>query len=136
MTVKVEYERSGPFFDPVIRDEIIRRYCEHTENTLGEMGKELIIGILPAMYKRDRVDPHPGLYESAIHTERSMADHLIITDTPVVYGPWLEGVGSRNSPVTRFPGYHTFRKVTGILDSLAEEVAYAELSPYVEELNA
>jgi hypothetical protein len=26
-----------------------------------------------------------------------------------VYGPWLEGVGSRNFPVTRFRGYHAFR---------------------------
>jgi hypothetical protein len=147
MAAKIEYERSGPFFDKIIRDEIIHRYCEHTENTLGEMGLEFIQAYLPTVYnrgrlktnrggRRDRVDPHPGLYESSIHTERATVDHLIITDTPVVYGPWLEGVGSRNFPATRFRGYHTFRKITRRLDVLAEEVGYAELTPYVEELNA
>lgn len=34
-----------------------------------------------------------------------------VDDGGVVYGPWLEGVGSRNA-TTRFKGYFTFRKVT------------------------
>jgi hypothetical protein len=33
-----------------------------------------------------------------------------LNDGMVIYGPWLEGVGSRNAPVTRFPGYHIYRK--------------------------
>jgi hypothetical protein len=33
----------------------------------------------------------------------------------VVYGPWLEGVGSRNSPVTRFPGYFAMRRAASAL---------------------
>lgn len=37
-----------------------------------------------------------------------------ITDSGVIYGPWLEGVGSRNK-TTRFKGYFTFRKVTSRL---------------------
>jgi hypothetical protein len=96
----------------------------------------MVQAYLPGSYRRDRPDPHPGLYESSIHTERSVVDHLIITDTPVVYGPWLEGVGSRNYPVTRFAGYHTFRRVSQLLDSMAEVKADSELTPYVERLNA
>lgn len=34
-----------------------------------------------------------------------------VDDNGVIYGPWLEGVGSRNR-TTRFKGYFTFRKVT------------------------
>lgn len=37
-----------------------------------------------------------------------------IDDRGVIYGPWLEGVGSRNR-TTRFKGYFTFRKVTSRL---------------------
>lgn len=33
-----------------------------------------------------------------------------VHDHGIVYGPWLEGTGSRNSPVTRFPGYHSLAR--------------------------
>lgn len=42
-----------------------------------------------------------------------------ITDNDVIYGPWLEGVGSRNFPTTRFRGYGTFRKVAQRLNNEA-----------------
>ena len=38
-----------------------------------------------------------------------------------VYGPWLEGVGSRNA-TTRFKGYWAFRKATSALDHAIEEI--------------
>lgn len=38
-----------------------------------------------------------------------------------VYGPWLEGVGSRNN-TTRFKGYHAFRKAASALDRRIEEM--------------
>lgn len=37
-------------------------------------------------------------------------------DYQIVYGPWLEGVGSRNAPVTRFRGYASFRKAAQTLE--------------------
>jgi len=35
--------------------------------------------------------------------------NALITDGGCIYGPWLEGVGSRNA-TTRFKGYASFRK--------------------------
>lgn len=32
-----------------------------------------------------------------------------IDDSGIVYGHWLEGTGSRNAPVTIFPGYYSLR---------------------------
>jgi hypothetical protein len=58
-----------------------------------------------------------GYYESRVHISNSMGG-LEIGDggqAGPVYGPWLEGVGSRNV-TTRFKGYHTFRKVTTMLE--------------------
>lgn len=57
----------------------------------------------------------------------------VTNDLP--YGPWLEGVGSRNAPVTRFPGYHAlrsaFESVKGQVHDLCEPVA----EQYVERVN-
>jgi len=46
---------------------------------------------------------HPtGAYQSRLNIEKR-GDALVLNDLRSVYGPWLEGTGSRNSPVTRFP---------------------------------
>lgn len=59
-----------------------------------------------------KVLQHPtGYYESQIRYVRDSLDSYRVDDNGVIYGPWLEGTGSRNSPVTAFPGYHTFRIV-------------------------
>lgn len=52
-----------------------------------------------------------GFYVSQIRTERMSTESYRVHDGGVVYGPWLEGTGSRNAPVTRFAGYHSFRVV-------------------------
>lgn len=41
---------------------------------------------------------------------QEMPGQHVIHDRGVIYGPWLEGVGSRNSPRTRFPGYHSMAR--------------------------
>jgi hypothetical protein len=59
-----------------------------------------------------RVLKHPtGYYESRITKERRGMGVYSINDSGVIYGPWLEGTGSRNAPVTSFEGYATFRRV-------------------------
>jgi len=59
----------------------------------------------------DRVLQHPtGYYESQIQISRQDLGTYTVTDGNVIYGPWLEGVSSRNA-TTRFKGYHTFRIV-------------------------
>lgn len=65
-----------------------------------------------------------GYYESHVHTSNAFGG-LEIGDgghAGPVYGPWLEGVGSRNI-TTRFKGYHTFRKVTTLLERHIVEIA-------------
>lgn len=45
-----------------------------------------------------------GYYESTVHMD-SDAYGTLVHDDGLIYNYWLEGYGSRNSPVTRFPGY-------------------------------
>jgi hypothetical protein len=44
-----------------------------------------------------------------------------------VYGPWLEGVGSRNN-TTRFKGYHAFRNAAQALQQRFEGMGERLLS--------
>lgn len=83
----------------------VKEFCNHVEWEVGDYGVQVI------QEELDDVLRHPtGYYRSQIHTVRRGA-HVTIDDNDVIYGPWLEGTGSRNSPVTRFPGYFTFRRM-------------------------
>lgn len=124
-----EVIRTGPLFDGRA-EAAAARYADEAEDALAREAENRIRARLGDVLK------HPtGHYEGAIHTDRAVAD-LVVTDTPVVYGPWLEGVGSRNQ-TTRFKGYHTFRLVTQRLDAEAGALAEAELlkGGYLEAMN-
>lgn len=69
-----------------------------------------------------------GYYESQVKAERVSPDIYSINDGGVIYGPWLEGVGSRNAPVTKFEGYHTFRTVRGRMAQKAHVIAEAAIA--------
>lgn len=58
----------------------------------------------------------------------------VVTTSNATYGPWLEGVGSRNA-TTRFKGYWGFREAATDLDEQAQGVAEEALRPYIERLN-
>jgi hypothetical protein len=111
---------SGPIFDGRALAA-----CEAlTVAAKEEIGKE---GVTMIQSSLDQVLQHPtGYYRSQIQYDTAEAD-TVIGDGGVVYGPWLEGVGSRNSPVTRFPGYHTFRDTYPKLQKKAEEICLSLL---------
>lgn len=52
------------------------------------------------------------------------------------YGPWLEGAGSRNSPVTRFPGYHSLADAYEEISGRIDEYCNPPLKELVAKLNA
>ena len=140
--ISVTVDAHGPVFDGAIPG-IMEAYQYHITESLGDIAVNLIKAYLPTVYKypHDPASLHgtkhfiPGLYVSDIHTDRASVDLNLVHDTPVVYGPWLEGVGSQNA-TTRFKGYHTFRKIAQQLDVEAGGIANAEIQPYIAEMNA
>jgi len=55
---------------------------------------------------------HPTpYYWTQIRTREISSTKYEVHDGGIVYGHWLEGTGSRNSPVTRFPGYWSLRRM-------------------------
>jgi hypothetical protein len=60
----------------------------------------------------------------------------VVRDGNVVYGPWLEGEGSRNRGRPGFPGYRARRKATQRLDGEAGTIAYDLLNRiYIDRMN-
>lgn len=81
-----------------------------------------------------KVLQHPtGYYESQIRTERVSAEVYSVNDSNVIYGPWLEGIGSRNQ-TTRFKGYATFRRVKNRMAQKSGEIIEAAVSRAVGRL--
>jgi hypothetical protein len=73
-----------------------------------------------------------GFYESRV--QHTMAgDQGFVHDSNVIYGPWLEGTGSRNA-TTRFKGYHTFRLVTQRIDARCVDIAQGVLDGYLARM--
>jgi hypothetical protein len=109
MLVSTTVHVSGPFFDGRTGNAI-NGAVKDMEREVAQWGYNMVHARLRRVLK------HPtGYYQSFIQTERKV-DSTEINDgwptsgTPV-YGPWLEGTGSRNFPETRFKGYRTFRLV-------------------------
>lgn len=53
-----------------------------------------------------------------------------IHDSGVVYGHWLEGTGSRNAPVTIFPGYHAQERAEATVKAKRGNIARRILRRY------
>jgi hypothetical protein len=85
-----------------------------------------------------RVNGH--VYQSFSHVVDDGPDTLvndgwgITNDLP--YGPWLEGLGSRNSPVTRFPGYRNIRNAYDITDRAVPDIAAEHIDALVDRINS
>lgn len=119
---------SGPFFDTdevVLGDELAR----NIEHAVADKGVEMVKDRLVMVIRVNH-----GVYMSWIHTE-DVLEGVDVTDRWIVYGPWLEGEGSRNFPVTRFKGYHTFRIVGDQLQFEAGPIAERECDKFAAEMN-
>ncbi len=91
--------QSGPFFDGRAQSTI-SAFADESESLLAQAGRDLVLVELASVLQNPT-----GYYESKVR-----ADDDRVTDDDVIYGPWLEGTGSRNDD-TRFKGYFTFRRV-------------------------
>jgi hypothetical protein len=113
----------GPIFDGRAQ-AAVTAYCHDAEQEVARDGVNMVRRELGHVLK------HPtGYYESHIQTERAHGG-VAVTDGDVIYGPWLEGVGSRNR-TTRFKGYFTFRKVSQEVERKAGSTAERVLHKYL-----
>jgi hypothetical protein len=122
--VRVNSHNRGPWTDGRAA-RALPRYADDTEYQVARRGEQLVHQRLRQVLR------HPtGYYQSRISVDRTSGGRYQVHDGGVIYGPWLEGTGSRNSPVTRFPGYFTFRRTKALLDRQAPQIARELLARY------
>lgn len=78
-----------------------------------------------------------GFYEShlAVQSSPSGGGGTSVTDQGVIYGHWLEGDGSRNSPKTRFPGYWSARRATAQVQAKVQDLSRHPVDRFTEKVN-
>lgn len=94
----------GPFFSPAA-DAIIEKGCDEIERKVATAAHARLEILMRAFFR----NPRPWYWTQVRHQPR--ADYWVVTDGGIVYGPWLEGTGSRNKE-TRFKGYRHWRTTT------------------------
>jgi hypothetical protein len=126
-TIHVDVDRSGPLFDGRA-DRAARDYVDAVQLEVGKQGLAEVHTILDASIRH----PTP-YYETQLVVERAAPD-VVVHDRGIVYGPWLEGVGSRNK-TTRFKGYFAFRRARHRLEQLVPAIAERVLQRFLRRMS-
>ena len=101
---------------------------------LSQMLRPRPAGVYLSVQEAGKGKASLGHYRRSLHQERRDM-YGRIDDSGVVYGPWLEGTGSRNL-TTRFKGYASFRRTHQFLDGKRPAVVQAHVDRAIRELNA
>lgn len=74
-----------------------------------------------------------GFNVSHVQTRNISADRTDVLNSNAVYGPWIEGTGSRNR-TTRFKGYRTFRTIGQEMRTQAGSIIAPHVRSMISEL--
>ena len=121
----MEVKTHGPWFDGRA-PKAVQEACKAIDKSIATIGASMVRTELDNVLQVQT--PHYRLMIEAADS----SDSWKIWDQDVVYGPWLEGIGSRNAPVTRFAGYHTFERMGEEIRRRAPDIANAVMRPFVE----
>lgn len=118
----------GPLFDgravPVTRD-----MCAAIVDEVAAQAQADVMTNLNASIKH----PTPYYETQVVTTHRGLLERSV-NDHGVIYGPWLEGTGSRNR-TTRFKGYASFRRATQTTKAKANALAEHAITRLIGRLN-
>jgi hypothetical protein len=127
MSYTVTVDTSGPLWDgradKALDDFLEEAVWEITKEGRGDLGVRFI-----THFKKPT-----GNYESHVEAQH-LDNHGWIHDNMIIYGPWLEGVGSRNYPVTKFKGYWSFKTVAAELQDKAVPIAERVLPRFLARM--
>lgn len=126
-TGKVELTITGTALHPAARAGIMNRGLRDMMGIVTGHGVTVVRG-------QFEVFKHPtGHYESQTVADVTHTP-FAVTDSGVIYGPWLEGESARNRS-TRFKGYHSFRKATQKIARDVPRVVGPVVTRMVAQLN-
>jgi len=126
--MSVDITMTGPWFDGRA-ERAMEDACDDARDDIAAYGEERVLMGTSASFKT-----RTPYYETRIETTRVSSEANLVHDNGVIYGPWLEGVGSRNYPVTRFKGYHHWRLAKQAVESHGPDVAEAAVRHRLPEM--
>ena len=133
MSADVEVKFSGPLFNGQA-EESMRKLADESRTEIAKAAEDTWQSYMDASFR------HPtGRYQSFVNIARRDKD-LVVNDgwpeSHLEYGLWLEGIGSRNSPVTRFPGYFALKRAADTVRRDTDGITAPVVDKYVAEANA
>ena len=140
--MKVSFKISGPFFQHGPKP-VLDALHGAVQETVLEGEKHAVTMAQPrdrggvfhsGAYAAGHGYKQTGHYARSIHGAMQGSLHGVISDSNVVYGPWLEGVSSRND-ASRFKGYGIFRKTRDKLQRLSGVILEKYIRRAVGRLN-
>lgn len=111
-------------------ERAMEEYVRDVPKQIAKRGERMVVSLLKSSIK----NPTPR-YWNTIHITQTGGGGWIVTDRNAVYGPWLEGTGSRNRARPGFPGYGAFRLAGQMLDGQAGNIAEDHLRLYIPRMN-
>lgn len=126
--MSIEITFRGPLFDGRA-ERAAQQACEDARDKVAEFAQQHALDLMHAAFRNPT-----GYYTSRVTTSLVGSDTARVWDQGVVYGPWLEGVGSRNAPVTRFPGYWHWRRTKAAVAARGPQVAEAAVRRRLPEM--
>lgn len=130
--MSTEVHFNGPMFDGRAVEQL-GKMCTDVQKTVAEAAEDTWQSLMDASFQ------HPtGAYQSHVNIAHD-GPNLVVNDgwpeSRLEYGPWLEGVGSRNSPVTRFPGYHALSRAAAETERNIPALTQTVVDRHIEEIN-
>lgn len=120
---------SGPFFER--RDQVMKEIVDQIEEDVAQTGYKFALQNLMGSIKH----PTPYYWTRGVVRNNPAGPGKSVFDNWVIYGPWLEGNGSRNFPKTRFKGYASYRRAYQALERVAGGIAAIAIGKKIGKLN-
>lgn len=127
--IKVLIRHKGPMLEGDPR-AVIRRQLRSAKDAVGEQ----LVRDVQAQLNRVLKVQTPYYRTQIDYLINQGNGAVVVHDRGVVYGPWLEGTGSRNA-TTRFKGYRTFRTITQRTQAQVAELTQDHITVAVRELS-
>lgn len=124
----VEVHMTGPWFDGRAA-RAMQDACDDARDDVAAYAEERVLLGTAANFRT-----RTPYYETRVTTERVTAEVSRVHDQGVVYGAWLEGVGTRNRARPGFPGYGHWRAAKSAAAVRGPQIAEIAVRRHLPEM--
>ena len=118
---------------PILEKDTRRIVTKHLRAAKQNVGQELVQRV-DAMLNKKLKTQTPYYRTKIDYLVNQGSGAVIVHDSGVIYGSWLEGTSRRNQ-TTRFKGYHVFRTVMQGFQGEVDQVVMNDVKVMVKELS-